>query len=173
METYVALLRGVNLGARNRVSMPQLRELVEAIGGEEVRTYLQSGNVVLRSRDKAAELERALEQGLGRVLGVEAAVLVRTKKELKEILERNPFEPAETYVTFIESAPDSARVSPLREQSFEPDQFYAAGREVYVSCPGGYGRTKLSNTFLERRLAVQATTRNWRTVTALAELADA
>lgn len=170
-KASVALLRGINLGARNRVAMKDLRALVEELGGKDVRTYLQSGNVVFGGRALTA---KAIEKGLRESLRVDVTVLVRKKAELDELVRGNPFakaDPATLHVTFLASAPDKGRVEKLGERTFEPDAFEVAGREVYLRCPNGYGRSKLSNAFLEKQLGVAATTRNWKTVTALAELA--
>jgi uncharacterized protein (DUF1697 family) len=172
-KTYVALLRGINLGARNRVAMKDLRALIEELGGENVRTYLQSGNVVFGGR---ALSEEAIAKGSRESLGVDVTVLVRTKAELEKIVRGNPFakaDPSTLHVTFLDGAPDKARVKKLGEQTFDPDAFDVTGREVYLRCPNGYGRSKLSNAFLEKQLGVAGTTRNWKTVTALAELASA
>jgi uncharacterized protein (DUF1697 family) len=170
-KASVALLRGINLGARNRVAMKDLRTLVEELGGENVRTYLQSGNVVFEGR---ALSEDALAKAIRESLGVDVTVLVRTKAELDKLVRGNPFakaDPATLHVTFLDAAPAKDRARKLGEREFEPDEFQVAGREVYLRCPNGYGRSKLSNAFLEKQLDVRATTRNWKTVTALAELA--
>ncbi len=176
--TFVALIRGINLGARNRVSMADLRALVEGLGCEEVRTYVQSGNVVFRSRAGAAKLRRELEDAIRRTLGLDVTVLVRTKAELTRVAARNPFraagaDPATLHVTFLAERPDRGRVRELSERSVDPDELRVDGAQVYLHCPNGYGRSKLGNDFFERALGVPATTRNWRTVTALAELAGA
>jgi uncharacterized protein (DUF1697 family) len=175
MQTYVALLRGINLGARNKVSMADLRELFAGLGAEDVQTYVQSGNVVFRSSKSAAALSKAIEKGLSDTLGVKARVMLRTKAQLAKIEAGNPFaarqpEPTKLHVTFLDETPDRARVRGLDGTEFEPDEFRVAGTEVYLHCPHGYGRSKLSNAFFEKQLGVDATTRNWRTVTKLAEL---
>src|SRR6266542_6160532 len=95
MPTYVALLRGINLGARNRVAMADLRAVVEQAGGEDVRTYVQSGNVVFRSRSSAARLVASLQAGIRRALGLDVAVLVKTRQQLAKLVERNPFASAD------------------------------------------------------------------------------
>lgn len=172
MATCVALLRGINLGARNRVAMADLRALVEALGGEDVRTYVQSGNVVFRSGRKPAELERAIEKAISSGLGLDVTVIVRTAGRLAKLVERSPYGAAEgQHVTFLAEKPDARRARELAETSFDPDEFRVSGREVYLHLPKGYGGSKLSNAFFEKQLGVRATTRNWRTVTALAELA--
>jgi uncharacterized protein (DUF1697 family) len=177
LESYVALLRAVNLGAHNKVSMPALRALVEALGFEDVRTYVQSGNVVFKgaARDHG-EVGRTIEDELERRLGLRVAVLLRGGGELAEILAGNPFvsggtEPARLHVTFLSDVPDPVRVLALDPGRSPPDELRVAGREVYLHCPDGYGRSKLTNAYIERALGVAATTRNWNTVTKLAELA--
>jgi uncharacterized protein (DUF1697 family) len=176
-RSYVALLRGVNLGPRNRIAMTDLRRLVEELGAEDVTTYLQSGNVVFRSRTGAAQLGPRLEKSLGRALGLEVTVVVKTGAQLAKICERNPFsvgrtDPKTLHVTFLAEAPARSRVRELSGRRFAPDRFEVTGHEVYLHCPNGYGRSKLSNDLFERALDVRATTRNWRTVRALAELAS-
>jgi uncharacterized protein (DUF1697 family) len=173
-----ALLRGVNLGAHNRIRMPELRALVEGLGGTDVSTYLQSGNVVFRSDRAAASLAKAIEQSIRSELGVDIAVVIRSGTQLERLVVGNPFgcpkgKENTLYVTFLAKKPDTTRVRKLREESFEPERFELAGENVYLSFPNGYGRSKLNNALLERRLGVAATTRNWRTVTALAELTAA
>jgi uncharacterized protein (DUF1697 family) len=155
--------------------MADLRALVEELGGEEVRTYLQSGNVVFRSRSTPSKLEEALAQSIRRTFGLDVTVLVLTAERLAKIVADNPFvvrgaAPAALHVTFLASRPDPTRVRRLSDGSFAPDEFRAAGDAVYLHCPNGYGRTKLSNAVLEKQLAVPATTRNWKTVMMLAEL---
>ena len=175
---FAALLRGVNLGAHNRIRMPELRALVEGLGGTDVSTYLQSGNVVFRSDRAAAALAKAIEQSIRSELGLDIAVVIRTRTQLERLVAGNPFgrpkeKESSLYVTLLEKKPDAKRIRKLREESFDPERFELAGENVYLFFPNGYGRSKLSNALLERRLGVAATTRNWRTVTALAELTAA
>ena len=156
--------------------MADLRALVEGIGGRDARTYLQSGNVVFRSDLGASDAARALEAAIRTRLGLEVAVLIRTDEQLHNLVANNPFAgpkagPKELHVTFLAAEPDPERVRRLADRDVAPERFELAGADVYLSCPDGYGRSKLGNTVLERALGVAATTRNWRTVTALAELA--
>jgi uncharacterized protein (DUF1697 family) len=173
-QTNVALLRGINLGARNKVSMADLRTLFADLGAEEVVTYVQSGNVVFRSSGlRQAELARAIEKRIERDLRLRIRVLLRTKAQLGKVLGANPFakrDPSTLHVTFLAAAPSRAAVRELEGKAFEPDEFRVVGSEVYLHCPNGYGKSKLSNAFFEQALDVAATTRNWRTVTKLAEL---
>jgi uncharacterized protein (DUF1697 family) len=156
--------------------MGDLRELVEQLGGKDVRTYVQSGNIVFRSGLAPSKLEKSLEQSIRRALGLDVTVLVRTGKQLAEIVAGNPFlragaDPSKLHVTLLAAAPDRACARQLSEGDFAPDELGVVGDSVYLHCPNGYGRSKLSNAFLERQLGVPATTRNWKTMTALAELA--
>ena len=176
--TYAALLRGVNLGARNRIRMPELRELVEGLGCTDVSTYVQSGNVVFRSDRTAGSLAMAIEKRIRSEVGLDVTVVIRTRSQLERLVAGSPFGwPKRTentlFVTFLAGKPDPKRARSLREESFEPERFDLAGEDVYLFVPNGYGRSRLNNALLERRLGVAATTRNWRTVTALAELAAA
>ena len=169
MPTYVALLRGINVSGRNKIAMSDLRTAFEALGHADVRTYIQSGNVVFAATANAtAGLEPAIEKGIATAFGLDVAVLVRTRAELATVLKRNPFG-AEAYVTFLDVAPSRARVAELDPAQYAPDEFAVHGREVFVRCPNGYGRTKINNSFFERKLAAKATTRNWKTVTTLYE----
>jgi uncharacterized protein (DUF1697 family) len=175
--TYVALLRGINLGARNKISMADLRELLAGLGAEDVTTYVQSGNVVFKTAMPARELAGAIETEIRRDLGLDVAVLLRTPAELAALVERNPFsesvtEAKELHVTLLANRPQAARVAQLDPQRSQPDEFRVVGREVYLHCPNGYGRSKLTNAYFEKQLALVATTRNWNTVTKLAELAS-
>ena len=178
LKTYVALLRGINLGARNKVSMADLRALFAGLGADDVATYAQSGNVVFRSSDSPGKLTEAIEKRIRRDLGLDVTVLVRTQRQLAKLAAANPFaddvsDPTKLHVTFLADKPDSARVRRLDPKSAEPDEFRVTGQEVYLHCPNGYGRSKLSNSYFEKHLGVPATTRNWRTVTKLADLASA
>ncbi len=175
MTTWVALLRGINLGSRKRISMGDLRALFETLGLEGVRTYVVSGNVVFESARRgrallAGEIERAIESTLGH----EVTVVLRTGPELARIVAANPFpdvEPSTVHLTFLGDKPAGDQVRALEAASYGEDEFAVRGTEVYLHCPNGYGRSKLSNEAIERRLGVAGTTRNWRTTTALATMA--
>jgi uncharacterized protein (DUF1697 family) len=178
-NSYAALLRGVNLGSRNKVSMGDLRALFEALGHEDVSTYVQSGNVVFTAREgDAARLAKAIERRIERELGLQIAVLLRSKTQLARIVAGNPFAPKEPdptrlHVTFLAGTPPRAAVRELNAGDFAPDALRVKGAEVYLHTPQGYGRSKLSGGFFEKQLGVVTTTRNWRTVTKLAELTAA
>ncbi|HEX8080169.1 MAG TPA: DUF1697 domain-containing protein [Jatrophihabitans sp.] len=174
MRTYAALLRGVNVG-KNKLAMPDLRALLTDLGGQDVRTYLQSGNAVFgHATNDVADLAQSIEYGLAK-LGVSSKVLLRTGRELAEVLAGNPYldresDPTKLHVTFLAEAPAADQAQRLQIPAGETAAFSLAGKQIYLHCPDGYGRTKLTNSFLESRLGTAATTRNWRTVTALTEL---
>jgi uncharacterized protein (DUF1697 family) len=172
------MLRGINVGGRNKVAMADLRALFVELGHDPVVTYVQSGNVVFGTPSRRpAELAQAIEDAIAGELGLEVTVLLRSRAELVKVASGNPFlaagaDPTKLHVTFLGAAPDRARAGAVEAPPGSPDDFRVAGREVYLHCPAGYGRTKLDNTFWERRLGVRATTRNWTTVTKLLELAS-
>ena len=177
MKTYVALLRGINLGSQKRVSMADLRALFEDLGAQDVATYLQSGNVVFGSPDRAERLTGAIERRIRRELGLSVTVLVLTRAQLARVLGGNPFAqagkpPATLHVTFLADKPPRGKVSKLDSEHGRPDEFRVVGRHVYLHCPNGYGKSKLTNAYFEQQLGVAATTRNWKTVTKLGELSS-
>ena len=170
MPTVVGLLRGVNVGGRT-MPMAELRELVESLGFDDVRTYIQSGNVLFsaKKRPAAAELEAAIE----RRFGLEVDVMLRSAAELERTIEHNPFPDADRsklHVGFMARKPTAAVVGALDAEAFLPEQFAIEGTELYLHLPSGMGRTKLPD-FVLRRVKVPTTIRNWNTVTKLAELA--
>ena len=174
MPRYAAMLRGINLGSHKRISMADLRRLFEDLGAKDVKTYVVSGNVVFDSPPGSRpEVARKIRDRIQADLGHDVAIVLRTAAEMAEVAATRPFgsdDDAHLYVTFLEEKPDAARVKGLDAAAFAPDEFEIRGTEAYLHFPGGYGRSKLSNEWFERKLGVAATTRNWRTVTALAEL---
>jgi uncharacterized protein (DUF1697 family) len=171
---YVSMLRGINVSGHRKVSMPELAALYEGLGFRGARTYVQSGNVVFEGGKNdptttAAEIEAAIREQLG-IPDVD--VIIRTAAELDKIRQGNPFldsaDPKTLHVTFFRGKP-AANVPD--DGSWKPDEYRVAGQEAFVHCPNGYGRTKLNNTFFEKRFSSRATTRNWKSVTTLAEMA--
>jgi uncharacterized protein (DUF1697 family) len=170
----VALLRGVNLASRRRVSMSELRNVLAGHGHEDVTTYLQSGNVVLTSGLPPRRLERELEQQIAAGLGIEVDVLVRTRDELADVVACDPFagvadDGSRYLVTFLSAQPKAAVVRRLATLHVDPERFELSGREVYSWHPEGVGRSPLRSLFYD--LGVSATARNWNTVLKLLELA--
>jgi uncharacterized protein (DUF1697 family) len=178
MTRQVALLRGINVGRSKRVGMADLRESVEALGYDDVRTYLQSGNVVFTGKDGRPErAAQKIEDQLAERLGLDVRVLVRTRDELAEVIDRNPLseiasDPRRLLVAFLSSSPDPKRLRDVDPADFEPDAFAVGAREIYLWCPDGFHATKLGHAFWEKQLQLTATARNWNTVTKLLALAD-
>ncbi len=187
------------MGGQNRVSMPELKRLYETLGLRNVVTYIQSGNVVFDCAEKEpGKIIRIIEDGITRSFGSEVRVILRDKESFKKILGSNPLinqrgkNPEKLYITFLSNKPLEADIknltapltnpqaikpnplSPksLQSQDISEDEFIICDKEVYLYCPNGYGKTKFSNTFFEKKLKVSATTRNWKTVNALYELAE-
>jgi uncharacterized protein (DUF1697 family) len=174
MARHIALLRGINLGSRNRVSMPELRELLEGHGHRDVRTLVQSGNVVLASRLSAGRLERELQKQIADGLGVDTPVIVRTREELAAVVERDPLghvadNPKRYQVTFLTKEPAADAVRAAEAAEVAPEQLVVHGREVFTWHPDGVQRSK-ANVAIAKHLGT-GTARNWNTVTKLLELA--
>ncbi|ONH33206.1 DUF1697 domain-containing protein [Pseudofrankia asymbiotica] len=177
MTTYAALLRGINVGGV-KVDMADLHAVFSGLGYAGISTYLRTGNVLFGTEAPRSALAADIETRIDREIGVRTTVLLRNRDELAALAAGNPFldrepDPTKLHVTFLAERPGKSLVAGLAALAAEGEDVVVVGREVYLHCPHGYGRTKLSNTAIERRLAVIATTRNWRTVTALRDLATA
>lgn len=177
MERQIALLRGINLGARNRVPMPGLRDLLFKLGCEDVATLVQSGNIVLTATAGAADLERDLQAQIAEAFGVDTPVLVRTRDQLAKVVADNPLPAAESdpkrfQVSFLSAPPDAAVAGALEAADLAPEQVAVRGREIYAWHPAGIQSSPLAKLLTDRRLGVTATARNWNTVTKLLELAS-
>lgn len=176
---YIALLRGINVGGHRKLPMADLRAVLCSLGYGGVTTYLQSGNALFSDpRDDPAELEREIEEGIARDLGLSVRVLIRTRDELARVIDDNPFphataNPTQLHVSFLSTPPEGERLAGIDARQFEPDQFQVGDRVIYLQYPNGSARTKLTNDFWERRLGLSATARNWNTVTRLLDLANA
>ena len=170
----LSLLRGINVAGQKKVPMLELKKLYENLGYKNVRTYIQSGNVMFDCDKKdegkiAAEIEKAI----AKKFGFEVKVLIRTKEELQALIDKNPFHKKEAdrlYVSFLEKETDASAAEKIAPFKSGAEDFAIVGREVYLFVPDGYGRTKLSNNLIEKKCGVAATTRNWKTVNALLEL---
>lgn len=172
---YAALLRGINVGGNKKIPMAALRELMQGLGYADVVTHLQSGNAVFSSAKQPQTLARAIADGISTEFAMEVKVVIRTAAQLTDVAERSPLpdgpeNPSRFFVAFLSAAPDPAAVSEMESMSFDPDRIWISGAEAFVSCPAGAGDTKLTNSFLEKRLGVTATMRNWNTVTKLVAL---
>jgi uncharacterized protein (DUF1697 family) len=175
VTTYVALLRGVNVGGKS-VGMASLRAGLAAMGLTDVRTYLQSGNVVFSAGETDPQaLAAAIAERIAGGVGLDIGVLVLTAAELRDVAAANPFlvdgtaavDERHLHATFLFESPLEGAFAGLDLPAAEGERAALAGRVIYLHLPHGYGRTKLSNGYFERKLRSAATTRNWRTVLAL------
>lgn len=179
MTTYISILRGINVGGQKMIKMEALRKTYTELGFRNVTTYVQSGNVIFTEAiDDPYDLERKISAQIEKDFGFEVQVMVLTMDKLKLIINNNPFskEPdkdeAYLHVTFLSSTPspyDKALIESRRENG---EEISFSDEAVYLYCPNGYGRTKLNNNFLETKLKVEATTRNWRTTKELLKIAE-
>lgn len=175
MNRYAILLRAVNLGSHQKVSMPDLRKALESLGYTDVATYVQSGNaVVTGSATDPAQVAKAVHKGLCDTLGLDTPVLVRTGPELAAIIADNPYpelveKPTLLHVAFLSAQPTKAQLAKLDPAKYLPDEFQVGDRVLYLRYQHGAGRSKLAAGELAR-LGVDATARNWNTVTALARM---
>jgi uncharacterized protein (DUF1697 family) len=171
--TYVAMLRGINVGGKS-IRMEALRASFEELGFRSVKTYVQSGNVIFMSgRVAPSGLAKKIEAQIHRDFGFQVSVLVRTLEEMETTLGSNPLakeksiDPSKLHVTFLAAASPKDAIAKLEALAAKSERYCVLGREVYLYCPDGYGRTKLSNNAIERKFSLTATTRNWKTVNAL------
>ncbi|WFB10110.1 DUF1697 domain-containing protein [Streptomyces sp. LX-29] len=180
MTRQIALLRGINVGGNKKFPMARQRELMQALGYRDVTVYLQSGNVVFADPGTPPErTARAIEDRIAADMGFPVPVMVRTRDELAAVVTANPYpaaaaEPKTLHVVFLSDVPaDTAPLDALDRAAYAPDEFRLIGRELYLHCPNGLGRSKLAEKILGMRLGVTVTARNWNTVTRLLALADA
>jgi len=177
LAIYVSMLRGINVGGHKRIKMDQLRKSFEALGLEQVQTYIQSGNVVFKAGKTApSALSAKIEKRILNDFGFSASVISRTADEMALIIENNPFlkqrgiDPEQLHVMFLSEAPAPAALKKLAEVTASPDQFRAADREIYFYLPNGVSQSVLFKSPVDRILAVVTTTRNWRTVSTLHQM---
>jgi uncharacterized protein (DUF1697 family) len=177
MSKYITMLRGINVGGQKKLRMAILREIYQSAGFWNIRTYLQSGNVVFETTEgNLSKLTSVIETLIQQTCGYQVEVFIRNPSEFKRILLNNPFlndqnvEKNKLHVTFLYQIPSAAAWEKLIIPSGIPDEFEQGNQEIYLYCPNGYGRTKISNSFFERKLGVATTTRNWNTVQALYRL---
>jgi uncharacterized protein (DUF1697 family) len=180
MAVFISLLRGINVGGQKKVKMADLKAVYEALHLETVTTYVQSGNVVFEgSNAEPSALSQRISEGIEKAFGFSTEIITRSVDDWRELIEHNPFgkdsekDPKYLHATLLAEIPDEQLAQNTSTIKFEPDEFVIQGNVVYLYCPDGYGRSKLTNTFWEKKLKVAATTRNWNTVNKLLELAEA
>lgn len=179
MAVLVSMLRGINVGGRNMISMIALRELYASLGLKDPQTYVQSGNVIFKSKEQdQAKLAQLIEHALERKFGFRPAVIIRTPRELQDVIAHNPFsgrpniDPSKLLVTFLPVDPGEDARANVRKILIAPEELYLRGRELYIYYPGGAGRSKLPIKRIEKELRMSGTARNWNSALKLLEIAE-
>jgi uncharacterized protein (DUF1697 family) len=178
MTIYIAMLRGINVSGHKVIKMEHLRASFEALGLRNVKTYVQSGNVVFEAgKESAASLAAKIGKRILSDFRFPVPVFLKTADELERVIRDNPFlkqvaiDDSKLHVTFLSAAAPPSAGKDLAALAEKPEQFHVHGQEIYLYCPNGYGRTRLSNTAIEKKLGLEATTRNWKTATTLLAMA--
>jgi uncharacterized protein (DUF1697 family) len=177
MPTYVAMLRGINLGPHKRVKMEALRKSFESIGLKNVQTYIQSGNVVFKAgKTSVAALRKKIEEQITSDFGFSSLTILRSQDEFGKVIKMNPFlkqpgiSPEKLHVIFLSASPENDVLKQLEGLAKAPDESWCLGREIYLHLPNGFAQSSLMNNPIERKFLGQATTRNWRTVNKIYQL---
>jgi len=179
MPVLISMLRGVNLGAHNRIKMEELRALYESLKLEDARTYVQSGNVVFRTKEKSSpQLAKKIQNAIQKKCGCSPEVVLRTVDEIRKAIAANPFpertkaEPAKVLVTFLAAEPPTGAAANLDRFKSLPEQLHLNGRELYIYFPNGAGKSRLPWSTVDKMLKVSGTARNWNSVQALLKIAE-
>jgi len=177
MTAFVSLFRGINVGGHHKIKMDELKDVHASLGFKDVFPYIQSGNVVFKSDDAdVTRLQEQIEDGFEKRFGFHVQVIVRTSADLREIIDKNPFqgqpgkESKWVVVLFLATHPDETAQEDLLKTYVGPEELFITGKEVYIYYPNGIGRSKLSHSFLEKKLKTFGTARNWNTILQLQKL---
>ena len=177
MTTFVSLFRGINVGGHQSVRMDALKELHESLGLLAVETYIQSGNVVFTSDDvDVTQIQKDIKHGFAQKFGFQVNVMVRTEDQFNVMIENNPFqnqpmkESKWVVAMFLATQPMSTALEDIQKTYTGPEELHIIGQEVFIYYPEGIGRSKLTNTFLEKKLKTTGTARNWNTVLRLQKM---
>ena len=180
MSTHISMLRGINVSGQKIIKMTDLKALYESAGFKDVATYIQSGNVVFKSKESdPAAVSGTIVKAIEKKYGYRVTIVIREPKEMAAVIKKNPFvgkrgvDEEKLYVGFLEAKPDPALVKGLEPLTAKSrDEYRIIGKEIYMHFPGGMGKTLFSNNFFEKHLKVAATTRNWNTVNTLCSMAS-
>ena len=178
MQTFISILRGINVSGQKKILMADLKALYESLHFKKVDTYIQSGNVVFKSDAKLSDTQLAqkIEKAITAKYNFEVPVIIRSIEEWKKAISQNSFlkekniDLKKLHITFLSEVPSKENVERIKSNDFLPDQFIIKEKEIYLHIPESYGETKLSNNFFEKKLKTKATTRNWNTVNKLFEM---
>jgi uncharacterized protein (DUF1697 family) len=178
MATHALLLRGINVGRHRQLPMAALRELLAGLGYDDVRTYVRSGNVVLGTRQKPAELRANVEKAIDARFGMAVPVIVRTRAQVTEVIDANPLphgvaEPAKLFVAFLDAPLRAAAGDAVDPEDYLPDEFRVNGAEVYFRCPNGLANSTFTPAFWKALgVGTNSTVRNWNTLLTVQRMLD-
>ncbi len=176
MNKKIAILRGINVGGKRKILMADLRAMLEKMNFSNVKTYIQSGNVIFDAAEtNNLKLSASIAKAITEQFGFEVPVIVRTSEEWAKSVGQNPFynkgaDIGQLHLTFLSEEPKPEEKEKTESYNYEPDKFVIQGKDVFIYCDGKYHKSKLGNNFFEKKLKVNATTRNWKTVLKLLEL---
>ena len=173
MQTYISILRGINVSGQKKIKMTDLKALYEKLGFTDVQTYIQSGNIVFKAKEtEATKLEQLIFDAIQKQYNFDVPNLILSHQEIKEALDKNPFKDIEKmYFTFLAEMPQLENIEKLKTYNFEDEYYELIGKVIYSHFPNGAGRAKLNNNFFENKLKVMATSRNLNTTKKLLEMA--
>lgn len=179
MQTYISVLRGINVSGHRVIKMDALKKSYADLGFTNIITYIQSGNAIFRFKNSEPhKIEKMIKNKISDEYGFDVPVIVKEAGVFKKVLRNNPFlnnnnvELSMLHVTFLSAKPAKSEVNRINEFDYSPDEFIICDDVIYLSIPGGYGNTKLNNNFFENNLNVKATNRNWKTVNELCKIAE-
>ena len=177
MKTFIALFRGINVSGQKTIKMEDLRKAFSKWGFSDVKTYIQSGNVVFKTAATSTpeQIRDLLKSKVKEDFGYDVQIFIRTKAELEEIIQDNPFKEEKrerTYFTMLDVVPQLEKIDGIESHEYAPEEFRYVRRTIYFYSPKGYGKAKMNNNFFESKLKVNATTRNFNTLRKLVEMAS-
>ncbi len=179
MQTYICLLRGINVSGQKKIKMTELKESLEKLRFKDVVTYIQSGNIVFKSGiNSISDLQNKIQEIILKDFGLHVPTLVKTPQEVLEAYEHNPFrnddakDPKQFYIVFLKEIPRPENIAHLATYDYSPEAYILKDKIIYFYAANGAGRAKMNNNFFEKKLKVLATTRNWKTTHKLIELSQ-
>ena len=179
MDTFITLLRGINMAGHNTIKMTGIVDLFRQSGYTDAETFIQSGNIVFTSRNgNTDDVSSGIRKAILSKFNLDIAVITRTSDQMKRIISDNPFleepafDPSKMAVLFLENKPSEEQILKVSGIDHLPDKFHVNGSEIYVYCPNGFGKTKLYTNFFEAKMKVTGTARNWKTVNTLLGMAE-
>lgn len=180
MQTCISLLRGVNMAGHNKIKMADLSALYNKLGFKDAETFIQSGNVVSSNPENlpVPEMAVVIEEAIRKEFKYNIPVIIRTPEELREIISINPFleednfNPEKLAVIFLHEEPLGEQIEKVKNVNYPPDKFKIIGKEIFIYCPNGFGRSKIYTGFFENKMKVSGTGRNWNTINALLKIAE-